>query len=151
MDLRTCVAPSGKFVYGIHKPRYRVANLREMDILEPLGQFPDGREFQNDANFPSGDVEEPGAEWIFEIPNAFPFRGTTYILKSWADEKAQAANTFELPQPQAFSFSDLLQDWLEMSRVPEDKLAKIYRTLPEPLQLALAVNSTDPQDLMRLS
>jgi hypothetical protein len=151
MDLRTCVAPNGKFVYGIHKPRYQVANLRDMDILEPLGRFPDGRAFQNDANFPSGDVEEPGAEWIFEIPNAFPFRGTTYILKSWADEKAQASNTFELPQPQTFSFSDLLQDWLEMSRVPEDKLAKIYRTLPEPLQLALAVNSTDPQDLMHLA
>jgi len=151
MDLRTCVAPSGKFVYGIHKPRYRVANLREMDILEPLGQFSDGRAFQNDANFPSGDVEEPGAEWIFEIPNAFPFRGTTYILKSWADEKAQASNTFGLPQPQAFSFTELLQDWLETSRVPENKHAKIYRTLPEPLQLALAVNSTDPQDLMRLA
>jgi len=151
MDLRTCVAPSGNFVYGIHKPGYRVANLRERDILEPLGRFSDGRAFQNDANFPPGDVEEPGAEWIFEIPNAFPFRGATYILKSWADEKAQASNTFELPPPQAFSFSELLQQWLETPEVPEDKIAKIYRTLLEPLQLALAVNSTDPQDLVRLA
>jgi hypothetical protein len=43
MKLRTCVLPSGNFIYGIHKPRFYADNFRENDFIEPLGQFSDGR------------------------------------------------------------------------------------------------------------
>ena len=37
MKLRTCVTPDGKFIYGIHKPSFRVANMRQEDFLQLLG------------------------------------------------------------------------------------------------------------------
>ncbi|MEZ4579885.1 MAG: hypothetical protein R2875_18290 [Desulfobacterales bacterium] len=52
MKLRTCVDPSGKFVYGRHQPCFTVANLRENDYIGPLGRFADGAAVQNQANFP---------------------------------------------------------------------------------------------------
>ena len=83
MKLRTCVTPPGKFIYGVHKSCYQVKNFRETDAIMPLGTFDDGSLYENHQNFPAGDVEEPDADWVYEIPNAFPFRGTTYISKSW--------------------------------------------------------------------
>ena len=35
--MRTCVTPEGAFVYGIHKPAYRVRNLRSRTRIENLG------------------------------------------------------------------------------------------------------------------
>ena len=52
MKLRTCVDPSGKFVYGRHQPCFTVANLRENDYIGPLGRFADGAMVDNQANFP---------------------------------------------------------------------------------------------------
>jgi len=37
-----CVTPPGKFIYGIHKPSYPVANLRRDTRIEALGIFQDG-------------------------------------------------------------------------------------------------------------
>ena len=71
MKLRSCVDPGGRFVHGIHKPAYSVTNLREKDYLVDLGHFPDGRVHDNRANFPAGDVEEPGADAVFR-PELFP-------------------------------------------------------------------------------
>lgn len=151
MDLRTCVAPSGQFVYGIHKPQFRVANLRETDRIAPIGSFRKGDDVENCANFPAADVDEPGSEWIYEIPNAFPFRGTTYILKSWAEENGHQPSEIKLPQPQPLSFSALIKQWFKGGSPSKDKIEKMYETLPEPLQLAIAANSTDPDDLRHLA
>ena len=85
MYLRTCVSPLGKFIFGIHKPAFSVDNLRENDFVAPLGYFKDGSPHENRENFPESNVEAKTADLIFEIPNAFPFRGTTYICQSWAD------------------------------------------------------------------
>ena len=94
MKLRTCVTPDGKFIYGIHKPSFRVANMRQEAFLQSLGIDDEENPIENTANFPAGEVEEPQGEWIYEVPNPFPFRGATYISKSWADSKATANPTY---------------------------------------------------------
>jgi hypothetical protein len=40
-------------------------------------------------------VEVAAGEWIFEIPNSFPFMGATFILKSEADRSAGGNNPFK--------------------------------------------------------
>ncbi|MFZ0724615.1 MAG: hypothetical protein WAM61_02400 [Desulfobacterales bacterium] len=153
MSPRTSVTASGHFIYGVHKPHFQVTNLRRDDRVRVLGTLGDGRPVNSHTNFPVGEINEPGAEWIFEIPNAFPFRGTTYILRSWADDKARAPSTIRLPEPQAWSFTDLVRQWPGGEADPSsaNRLDQIFQMLPEPLQLALATTSTDPRDLIRLA
>ena len=111
------MAPDGRFVYGIHKPRFRVANLRESDRLDALGRLGKDVQIDNSPNFPPGDVEEKGSDWIYEIPNPFPFKGATYILKSWADEKSRNLSQISLSPPVQLSFSTIVQEF-----IGEDKL-----------------------------
>ena len=143
MKMRTCVSPQGRFVYGVHRPQFTSANFRTSDRLEDLGSLPDGGCHRNRANFPSGPVHEPAADWVFEIPNALPFRGTTYIGKAWADSCARGLETISLPRPPAISL------WASHDDGPS--AAQAIRKLPRPLQLALAVSSTDARDLCCLA
>jgi hypothetical protein len=143
MKLRTCVSPEGHFVVGIHRPHFSADNLREGHRLSDLGAFADGSRLRNDANFPAGRVHEPAADWIYEIPNAFPFRGTTYIGKAWADNRALAPESIRLPTPPRVSFFDGHPDAQTATRA--------IHNLPRPLQLALAVSSTDSRDLVCLA
>jgi hypothetical protein len=141
--LRTCVSPEGRFVYGVHRPQFTANNFRQQDQLADLGFLPDGSRYRNTANFPAGSVNEPSADWIFEVPNAFPFRGTTYIGKAWADATAAKPDRIHLPQTPEVSF---------FSNHGDDQAAsQAIRELPRPLQLALAVTSTDARDLCCLA
>jgi hypothetical protein len=144
--LRTCVAPEGTFVFGIHRPRYRVANFREEDQVGRLGKIADGRGVDNRANFPEGDVEEPGAGPVIEIANPLPFRGATFILQRSADRIAQEPSKIALAPPQPVSLLGTLEEAL-----PAPKAAELVAGLPAPLKLALAVSSTDPNDLILLA
>ena len=143
MKLRTCVSPAGQFVYGLHRPHFTADNFRETDRLADLGLLPDGTRHRNAANFPAGPVSEPGADWIFEVPNAFPFRGTTYIGKTWADARAGRPETIALPKAPKVSYFE--------GHADERLAAQAIRNLPRPLQLALAVTSTDARDLCVLA
>jgi len=143
MKLRTCVSPAGQFVYGVHRPHFTADNFRETVSLAELGRFPDGSRHRNAANFPSGAVHEPAADWVFEVPNAFPFLGTTYIGKAWADARAGKPGTIAMPAPPALSFFDDHPD--------ERVAAHAIRNLARPLQLALALTSTDARDLCCLA
>lgn len=143
MTLRSCVSPAGRFVYGIHRPHFTAANFREHAWLADLGTLPDGTRHRNLANFPEGPVQAPAADWIFEIPNAFPFRGTTYIGKRWADDRAKRPETIRLPTAPAISFTGTASD----AAAARQAIAN----LPRPLQLALAVTSTDARDLTALA
>ncbi|GAB6905664.1 conserved hypothetical protein [Desulfosarcina cetonica] len=143
MPQRTCVSPEGRFVYGIHRPRFSADNFRIHDALADLGCLPDGTRHTNTANFPTGPVHEPSADPIFEIPNAFPFRGTTYIGKAWADARALVPEAICLPQPPEISFC--------AGHADEKQAKAAIAELPRPLQLALAVTSTDPRDLCALA
>ncbi|MCP4688382.1 MAG: hypothetical protein GY859_10045 [Desulfobacterales bacterium] len=148
---RTCVAPSGRFVYGVHQPAFRADNFREEDPIARLGEDPEGRPVENRVNFPPGAVEEARADRIFEIPNAFPFRGATYIAKSWADEKAEDPTRIQLPDKPTASFSRVARMWLKDAGSQTADPGPLLSDLPEPLALALAVTSDDPEDLTRLA
>jgi hypothetical protein len=151
MKLRTCVAPSGRFIYGIHKPHFCANNLREKEYITALGSFNDSQPLENHKNFPAGAVKETQAEWIFEIPNAFPFRGTTYITKSRADGLAIKPTAITLPQKPDVSLTHVIKKWFGNGEISTIKINEIFQTLPEPLLLALATTSTDPEDLTRLA
>jgi len=147
MNLRTCVAPSGRFIIGVHKPTYSVQNIREKDYIGPLGEFPDGSLVENHPNFPDGDITESNADWIYEIPNAFPFRGATYISKHVADRRAQNPLDISLPARPNMSFTRTASQWFSESEWSVEKKKSIFNSLPEAIQIAVAGNSTDPEDL----
>lgn len=137
---RTCVAPSGEFVYGIHKPSYTALNLRENDYILTLGHNSNQTAVDNTDNFPPHQVPVTTSCWVFEIPNAFPFMGATFILKSYADGMVESTNPFK---PEKGKTSDLKEP---------DYLGKLnIRSLPRPLLLSLAKTSTDPQVLAKLA
>jgi hypothetical protein len=151
MKLRTCVTPDGTFIYGIHKPSFRVANLREVVFLQSLGLDNEDNPIENAANFPAGEIEELQGEWIYEIPNPFSFRGATYIGKSWADAKAVDPAAIKLPEQVPTSMTNFLSKVLHCKGISRDNLNESFADLPETVLLALASTSTDPEDLTRLA
>ena len=131
----TCVAPSGEFVYGIHKPGFNVTNLRENDYIVDLGRISNQETINNVENFPEKDVQVPSGGWVFEIPNAFPFTGATFILKSKADQTIDGCNPFR-----------------ELSERPdEERTESKINTKSRTSLLSLASSSTDPQLLASLA
>ncbi len=141
--MRTCVTPDGQFRYGVHKPAYTVANLRQDSRDQHLGSDDAGNRVTNAANFPQGNVEVTAADWIFEIPNALPFKGSTFIDKEWADASARDPERIRIAAPPALSLHD---------RLKTDGIGpELIDRLPAPLQLALATTSSDPDDLLRLA
>ena len=152
MKLRTCVSPDGKFIYGIHKPSFKTVNLRENDLLQVLGLDAADEPIGNTLNFPGGDVEEANGEWIYEIPNPLPFRGATYIDRSWADTRAADPLSISLPPPVPTSMSDFLSKVLRCGKGGAgDSINEAFAELPETVLLALAATATDPDDLVRLA
>lgn len=147
MNLGTCVLPSGQFVFGIHKPSFTADNLRENDRIQQLGLISNHTPYVNHANFPPKSVMEPGAGWVYEIPNPFPFRGTTYVGKSWADARAKNISSIRLETPPDVSFSSVMKKWAVKNHVTENSAKDLLHELPEPLLLSLATTSTDPEDL----
>lgn len=135
---RTCVSSSGEFVYGIHKPDYTVINLREQDHIALLGHISGETAVDNKINFPAADVNINNADWVFEVPNPFPFMGATFILKSSADQRTEGANPFCLNHARNRT-SSRLKDMLK--EVDNDN----------PLLISLGRTSTDPELLMELA
>ncbi len=141
--IRTCVSPEGTFRYGIHKPSYTVTNLRQNSPVQTLGCDEKGEPICNNTNFPLGDLTVSSADWIFEIANPLPFKGTTFIDKEWADASAGDYARIRIAPAQEVSLTRTL------AAAGTD--AGLIEHLPEPLLLALATTSTDPQDLIRLA
>jgi hypothetical protein len=148
IDLGTCVSPEGRFVWALHQPRFQVLNLREDDFIQILGEDRQGAQRTNAANFPAGDVEETGADPIYEVANPLPFRGTTYIGKAWADAVAADPTRIAIAPPAKVSLEKALKKSLGLSA---DALGQVFAHLPDPVRLALATTSTDPDDLKRLA
>ena len=148
LHLRTCVSPEGKFVYGLHKPHFKAINMREDDVILSLGETSQGKPILNRGNFPPGDVEEASADPIFEIANPFPFRGTTFIGKVWADTTAADPTRIAIASPMKVSFQSAAQ---KIVGSDSRKMNNLFAALPEPIRLALATTSTDPDDLKRLA
>lgn len=138
-----CVSPQGKFTYGIHKPSYKVANLRDVKKIDSLGVIDTKDEYLNTANYPDGNIDVERAKWIFEIPNPLPFRGATFIDKGWADAAASDYSKMHLPQSQDLSFNEFLQS--------NNLDIQLLERLPRQLLLSLATCSSDADDLKRLA
>ena len=150
-DLKSCVGKDGKFIVGIHKPEFKVKNLRNHEYLDSLGRLVNGTIVDNTANFPKGDVYEQNADIIYEIANPFPFRGTTYINTAWADEKKDHPEKICIPEPEPCSlFQNLNKTGNNKYKDLKDKI-QILNSLPHPLQIALAQASTDPEELRMLA
>lgn len=141
--LRTCITPAGRFQYGIHKPAYSVANLRQDTRLAALGLTTDNQLVDNVQNYPQANIAVADADWIYEIPNPFPFKGSTYIDKEWADASARNPERIRLGPPAEVSLTATLKN------AGIDR--GLFSQLPDPLLLALATCSTDPQDLVILA
>ena len=146
MSQHSSVHPSGRFVFGLHNPTYKVANLRENDFPLELGKLADNTTLVNAQNFPAGDLTITKADPIYEIANPLPFRGATFICQSWAKAKAENPNSIRLPAPASVSMSQTLAE--SMSKEEADD---IFAKLPEPMLLSLAATSTDPEDVIRLA
>lgn len=151
MPVRTCVSPDGTFIYGIHRPEYHVDNLRKNNAIQSLGQFSDGRIHNNHINFPEQDITIQQADIIYEIPNAFPFKGTTYIQKRWADAKKAKPSTIKLQPPPYFSWTKMLSKWADDNGINSDHISSLWNQLPEAILLTIASNSCDQNDLVRLA
>lgn len=149
MPLHSCVSPNGCFIVGVHKPSFTVANQRTNDFVEPLGQTEEGHQLDNQRNFPAEQLDVAEASWIFEIANPFSFRGTTFIKKDWADKRAADPASIRLPPRPEISLSDSLSKIIGNNDPSNLKLA--FRELPQPILLALATTSTDPNDLAQLA
>ncbi|SMC55985.1 hypothetical protein SAMN02746065_104156 [Desulfocicer vacuolatum DSM 3385] len=150
-ELRTCVTGEGVFKIGIHTPSFFVDNFREHDYVTSLGSSPDGRVVTNHVNFPKEGVSAPHADTIYEIPNAFPFKGTTYINSRWADATAENIENIALSPRQDTSLWGTLDGWGRENRVAKKNIEALFKKMPGTLQIALAESSTDPHDLVRLA
>jgi hypothetical protein len=148
--LNSCVSPEGKFIWGLHRPQLGAHNFRNTDVIQPLGRLADGTVIDNRVNFPEGHLPPRNADPVYEIPNPFPFRGSTFIIKPEADRQAAQISGIALPPAPQFSFSDWMTDALQRPPRPEER-ARFLATLPAPLQLTLASCCDDPADLRGLA
>lgn len=145
---RSCISPEGQFIVGIHRPSFQVKNLRPNRYLESLGQLEDKTVIDNQVNFPLNDLEEPSADIIYEIPNAFDFRGTTFINSAWADKKAEDPESIAIPAPDDCSLLDSAAVLLDKT---DHQPIDLIDMLPHPLQVALAQASTNPEEIVLLA
>ena len=151
IPVRTCVSKEGKFIFGIHRPCFRVKNLRKHDYISCLGVTSDGTEVNNKINFPDKNINVKKADIIYEIPNTFPFRGTTYINSAWADKNAVNPAKIYLPARQEVHFTKDLKQWFGKKGLDKKNTEDFLKILPQPLLIALADTSTDPEELEALA
>lgn len=144
--LLTSVTPTGRFLVGCHKPSYCVTNLRERTYISDLGIGPDGSPIPNTVNFPAGDVAVTAARAIYEIRNALPFRGCSYIDSGWADARRVDPTMIGIHHPAMSSFRTLLGRHCSPAAAQA-----ILQELPRSLSYTLAQTSTDPEELMWLA
>ncbi len=137
---RTCVHPSGRFIYGIHRPSYHVKNMRENKTSLILGHDDSQNPVDNAVNFPDGDLHIKNARQVYEIPNPFPFWGATYVLKDPADNMANSPLGYRIKPEETDAEHHLSESVLHS--LPD---------LPRAIRLAFAQTSRDPEILKALA
>jgi hypothetical protein len=148
---RTCVDPSARFVCAVHRPSYEVANCRKTSSLSTIG-YDRERAIDNRDNFPHGDIVVEGSDWVYEIPNPFPFWGATYILQASADRLSMRPGRFRFrPEESDREAGPILQDLLQGSLTGLDGKRFGLEDLPRTVLLALAQTSRDPALLEALA
>ncbi len=150
-SLRSCVGKDGQFIVGVHQPEFDVQNFRDNEHLTLLGRLENGERIDNQINFPMGNLHEPKADIIYEVANAFPFRGTSYINSAWADQKAKNIDSIRIPEPPSCSLIKNCKSAFGKPPEGSHDNSKIIDLLPHPLLIALAQASTDPEELILLA
>lgn len=145
--LNTCVHPDGRFRVGLHQPSFTVRNLRAEDSPAVLGRLPDGAAIDNRANFPAGDISARADHPVYEIRNALPFRGATYIDGGWAAKHAENPAGIAIAPLPEYS----LRTHLEKSGLDEAACRACIAGLPLQLRYALAATSSDAEELVWLA
>ncbi len=151
MTMRTCVTPQGKFRYGIHRHCFQVKNLRHKEHLMCLGKLPNGTRILNEVNFPQKDLDVQQCSDVYEIPNPFPFRGSTFIDSERADPRAEDPEKIKIQPAESVSMNRSLRFWAREQNIPAEAAAGLFKSLPAPMLLALATTSSDPEDLVQLA
>ena len=144
------------FKVGLHEPSYDVMNLRHSDAVFQIGVTVHGDEVKNEANFPKNhSIDVEMGESVYEIPNPFPFWGTTYILKWKADEFKKNPKQFRFKrkyedmthEDREILFETLIGDGIET----RDGKKFTFRHLPRHILLTLAQNSKNPRILTEIA
>lgn len=143
--------PSGQFSYGVHRPHFDCHTYRTRTDPSILGRTREGRPVDNRRNYPTGELKHLIGDCVFEIPNAFPFRGTTFINRRWADAQAQAPQSIRLPDRPGYSLTDILAAHLPAGDDQPARIKAVFASLPEAVCLAVATTSEDPRDLVELA
>lgn len=151
MPLICGIMPPGRFFVAVHEPSFTADNVRRKTSIESLGLLNNGPAVYNHANFPLEDVHVSSAHPVYEIPNAFFFRGTTFIDSSWADARAGKPESFALSGPPTCSWHAAWRAMSAREGVNVADTVAALQCLPRPMLLALAVTSTDPLDLRALA
>ncbi|MFO8240942.1 MAG: hypothetical protein R6T90_08090 [Dissulfuribacterales bacterium] len=148
--LRTCIDPSGVFICALHQPTYKVINLRQTDTSAVLGHDSDGNTIDNKANFPHGNIFINNIGKVWEIPNAFPFWGATYILYEQAEQFSKSPKQFRFTRgnEEPVKSSPLLKDLLNGCLKGADEKIYSLKDLPRTVLLSLAQTSKD-QELLK--
>jgi len=151
--LCTCIDPSGVFICALHEPSYKVVNLRRTETLAVLGHDSDGNAINNRANFPRGDLVINNAGKVYEIPNAFPFWGATYILYDQAEQFSKDPKRlgFRRSDEGSGRRSPLLEDLLNGRLKGSNERAYSLKDLPRPVLLSLAQTSRDSRLLKAMA
>jgi len=151
--LRTCIDPSGAFICALHQPSYKVVNLRQTDALAVLGHDSDGNAINNQVNFPRGDLVINNAGRVYEIPNAFPFWGATYILYDQAEQLSKDPKLlrFRRCDEESNKRSPLLKDLLNGCLKGSNGKAYSLKDFSRPLLLSLAQTSRDSELLKAMA
>ncbi|WP_028581641.1 hypothetical protein [Desulfogranum japonicum] len=144
--MRTCISPAGEFRVAKHAPHYRVANFRQETHVSDLGGKPDGQQVKNYANFPQGDIRVDQAKVIYEIANAFPFRGVTFIDSGWAVAAAKNPGRMSIKKTQESSTRETLTQHLSPEQVKQALVS-----LPASIRYSIAAASYDSDELVILA
>jgi hypothetical protein len=149
----TCIDPSGVFICALHQPSYKVVNLRQTDALAVLGHDPDGNAINNQVNFPRSDLVINNASKVYEIPNAFPFWGATYILYDKAEQFSKDPEQFRFRRcdEESGKPSPLLKDLLNGCLKGSNEKIYSLKDLPRSVLLSLAQTSRDPELLKAIA
>ncbi len=144
--MRTCVTPEGQFRVAVHAPSYKVANLRRESHVQELGRDENGHVIRNSSNFPDHDINVQEGKTIYEVANAFPFRGATFIDSGWAGRAAENHAQICIPRNKEYSTSKTLAKHLS-----EEQVREILVALPLSIRYSIAATSTDASELVLLA
>ncbi len=146
----TGLDPAGFFVWGIHNPSYEVLNIRRRDFIFPLGHVVSGDLVTNEINFPKESIINiRHAQSVYEIPNVFPFWGTSFVLKDKADKFLDSPNKITLMPKKNSIFKD--DDWTVIKDIIKSSKDYSLKDLPRSILITIAICCEDEELLCEIA